>query len=56
MDHSIKKKPEKPRMCISTTGSWMLFDRDLLVASETAACTYEAWQRIRADLNKHEGK
>lgn len=57
MDHSIKKKPEKPRMRYWHAGErWTCQSGGHWIAAQTGTEAYQLWQRTRAALNKHEGK
>lgn len=59
MDHSIKKKPEKPRMRGRRTDfgeKWLCWCNVVMAADNTGTEAYQEWQRTRAALNKHEGK
>ena len=57
MDHSIKKKPEKPRMrrC-PETAMYVCLSPGILILENSSAQAYKSWQRTRAALNKHEEK
>lgn len=56
MDHSIKKKPEKPRMRQGDSGIWACRCKKVMAVSTCGTTAYQDWQRTRAALNKHEGK
>lgn len=57
MDHSIKKKPEKPRMRQSSDGAWSCtVDNWRFFCAFSGTEAYQMWQRTHAALNKHEGK
>lgn len=57
MDHSIKKKPEKPRMReMADFGIWECCCEKIMCTHADGHGAYELWQRTRAALNKHEGK
>lgn len=57
MDHSIKKKPEKPRMRrLGLSTNWVCHDNEIMVMLPCGVTAYKEWQRTRAALNKIEVK
>lgn len=56
MDHSIKKKPEKPRMRQLPSGMWYCWSKGASFFSPSGREAFFFWKLDRAALNKHEGK
>ena len=57
MDHSIKKKPEKPRLAKFPNGkAWACRCRAVLAIQPTGTGAYQEWKRIRNEYDQTWGK